>query len=214
MHTKNKILFHIHRIGSWSDIWKVGSTIFWGQKETNNFNRWYDTNILVYNFNDKTGTFSAKAALEKFLSLSSDHKQINCNQIVEFAYKVIDEQGIYTRETLFEEVRNNYFPQLPSRKTCIWVCEKEAIPYWWSKIQNDKKIFQLEVTGTLHKADQKHLTNDALKHNDIRTNAFNYWTGSDGSKPIEEELLFEGTIKVLKEWNNLEEFNKSSNEDG
>ena len=210
MHTKNEILFHIHKIGSWSDRWKVGSTIFWGQKEINNFNRWYDNNILVHNFNDGTGNFSAKAALSKFLSLPSDYKQIHYEQIVNFAYSVIGEQSTYIRETLFEEVRNNYFPHLPSRKTCIWVCEKEALSYWWSKIPDDKKIFQLEVTGTLHKADQKHLVSDALQHNDIRTNAFNYWTGTDGNKPIEEELLFEGTIKVLKEWTNLEEFNESS----
>lgn len=209
MHTKNQTLFHIHRIGSWSDRWKVGSTIFWGQKETNNFNRWYDDTFFAKDFDDGDGKLFAKTALNKFLSLPDAYKQKNYDEIVRFAHHVINEQSIFIRETLFEEVRNNYFPQLPSRKTCIWVCEKEAVSYWWSKIDGNKKIFQLEVTGTLHKADQKHLINDTLPHNQTRTNAFNYWTGADGNKPIEEELLFEGAIKVLKEWQDLEEFTES-----
>lgn len=213
MHIKNETYFHIHRIGPWSDRWKVGSTIFWGQKEINNFNRWYDNNVLAKDFNDGAGMFSAKAALNKFLSFQRDYQNNNYEGIINFAYEVINEQSMFIRESLFEEVRKNYFPNLPSRKTCIWICEENAVEYWWKRLHGDKinhKILQIEVTGTLHKADQKHLINDTLSHNKIRTNAFNYWTGTDGNNPLEEELLFEGVIKVLNEWNNIKEINSSN----
>ena len=86
------------------------------------------------------------------------------------------------------------------------MCEKDSVEYWWSKFPNPKKILKFNVTGILQKTDQKHLLNDSVAHNIIRARAFEYWTGSDGLNPIEEELLFEGIIKIVDEYTDLQSF--------
>ena len=126
------------------------------------------------------------------------------------AYTVIKEQGMFIRETIFEEVRKSYFPHLPSRKTCIWVFEKEAVEYWWNALEGQQKlIFELQLTGSMHRADQKHLINDTLDHDTLRSLAFQYWTGAEGEKSIEEEILFEGVIDIKRSFENVGEFKQS-----
>ncbi|MFZ5968398.1 MAG: DUF2441 domain-containing protein [Bacillota bacterium] len=207
MHIKDQEFFHIHRIGEWSTRWNVNSIIYWGQKEINNFNRFYDMNGLITNLTNGNGNMYGRSALQNFLLQPQSFQEVNYNNMLKIALQIVKEQSIYIRETIFEEVRMNYFPQLPSRKTCIWVCEKESIPYWWNIIGGQKKIFKLQLTGVLHKADQKYLINDTLPHNEIRAHAFNYWTGADGSNSIEEELLFEGIIKIIDEYQDINNFN-------
>lgn len=206
MMVKQEIYYHIHRMGEWSGRWKVNSVIYWGQKERNNFNKFYDNNGFITDLTNGLGYMHGRNALNNFLDQPQSFQMQNYRRIIEEALSIIKEQCIFTRETIFEEVRSNYFPELPSRKTCIWVCKKEALHYWWSALHGQKKIFKLELTGVLHKADEKHLVCDTLSHNEIRANAFNYWTGSDGSNPTEEELLFEGVIKVLDEYYDLDDF--------
>jgi hypothetical protein len=54
----------------------------------------------------------------------------------------------------------------------------------------------LELTGIIHKADQRHLSSDIISHQEWRIKAFNYWTGVDDKNPVEAELLFEGIVKI------------------
>ena len=57
-------------------------------------------------------------------------------------------------------------------------------------------MYKLELTGIIHKVDQKHLSADIVPHDQLKINAFNYWTGADNTNPIEEEYLFEGIVKI------------------
>ncbi len=184
----------------------INSVIYWGQKERNNFNKFYDNYSFITNLTNGKGPMHGKTALENFLKQPEEFQLYNYRDMLEEALSIIKEQSMFIRETIFEEVRANYFPELPSRKTCIWVCTKNAVPYWWGNLRGHKRIYKLLLTGVLHKADPKHLINDTLSHNEIRSNAFNYWTGSDGYNPLEEELLFEGVIKVLEEYKDIEDF--------
>jgi len=150
------------------------------------------------------------AAIECFRKQPIEFKQAQINNYLEMAYNVIKEQCMFIRETIFEEVRNSYFPHLPSRKTCIWVFEKEAVEYWWKSLDAQQNlIFELQLTGSKHRADQKHLANDTLDHDTLRSLAFQYWTGAEGNKSIEEEILFEGVIDVKRSFNNVDEFKKA-----
>jgi len=115
----------------------------------------------------------------------------------------LNELRLFVRETIFEEVREKHFASLPSRKTCIWVSEENAVSYWWKTLssngQNNYKILKLNLSGSIHRADQQYLSWGTFSLNQLRYNAFKYWAGSDGSNPIEEELLFEGNIEVIDE---------------
>ncbi|WP_027626267.1 DUF2441 domain-containing protein [Clostridium lundense] len=206
MNVKNEIYYHIHRIDQWQGEWKANSVIYWGQKELNNFNKFYNNHGFTTNLTNGMGYLYGRKALRNFLKQPESFQIQNYREIIQQALIIIKEQCIFTRETIFEEVRGNYFPSLPSRKTCLWVCTKDSLPYWWSALNGTKKIFKLELTGIMHKADEKYLICDTLSHDEIRANAFNYWTGSDGLNPKKEELLFEGVIKVLQEYYNLSDF--------
>lgn len=207
MQVKEEIYYHIQRTGTWPGLWQGNSIIYWGQKELNNFNKFYDNHGFVTNLTNGNGYMHGRKALRNFLKQPESFQIQNYREIIKQALTIIKEQCIFTRETIFEEVRANYFPKLPSRKTCIWVCKKEAVNYWWDTLEGNKKIFKMQVTGVIHKAEEKHLICDTLSHNEIRANAFSYWTGSEGSNPMEEEILFEGVIKIMDVYNDLNEFN-------
>jgi len=206
---KNRIFYHIHRFGPHSSIWKVGNRINWVRKNKNIFNSFFDTYRFMTDNTNGNGSKHLLAAIECFRQQAIDFKQAQINDYLEMAYTVIKEQGMFIRETIFEEVRSSYFPHLPSRKTCIWVFEKEAIEYWWDSLEAQQKfILELQLTGSMHHADQKYLVNDTLDHDTLRSLAFEYWTGTEGNKSIEEEILFEGVIDVKRSFENVDEFKK------
>lgn len=60
-------------------------------------------------------------------------------------------------------------------------------------------MFKLQLTGVIHKADQRHLITEILPEEILRRYAFDCWTGADGKNPVEEELLFEGIATVVEE---------------
>lgn len=212
-YVKNTEYYHVHRVGSHDDLWQANKTIFFGQKERNLFNSYYDNNAPgMFIAGDQT-RYAVKTALTKILSQPENYKLDDYIKMLKFLVGVIDDQCMFIRETIFEEVRKNYFPQLPSRQTCIWVEEKGAVPYWWNTLAKEGikfKIFKLSLTGVIHRTDQRYLIADTLIHSDLRANAFKYWTGADGSNPTEEELLFEGIIQIIEGYTNLDEFTKVS----
>ena len=152
MEVKNVEYFHIHTIGEHSSLWKVGNRINWVQKRNNLFYDYYNTNGFLYN--DGTGPLPFRQALERFLSGNEQEKQTQALDIIQWSKEVIKSQSMFIREQIFEEVRSSYFPHLPSRKTCIWVCTKDAVEYWLKTLnlhnQKSQKIFKLQLTGSLY----------------------------------------------------------------
>jgi hypothetical protein len=212
LHVKNQDFFHIHKIGLWSDRWAVGKTIFRGNKELNLFSQFYNENYPFIVGPDGI-KYPGNRAIPYFLSQSLQYQNQNLQNILNFAKTVIQEQGMFIREEIFEEVRKNYFPHLPSRRTCIWLCDKESVEYWWSKLQSPNlkmKIFKFNITGILLRTDQKHLLHESVSHDTLRAKAFEYWTGSDGLNPVEEELLFEGIIRIVEEYPDLQSFSQKT----
>lgn len=116
------------------------------------------------------------------------------------------ELGKFSREIVFEEIRANFFPNLPSRRSGIWLCHKNAVQYWYNEISGNKTIVKLNVTGRCHIGDQRHLVLDLFSHNQLRNFAFNYWTGTDNENPEEIEILFEGILNIVDVYKTLDEF--------
>lgn len=207
MQIKNQKYYHIHRIGPHSSIWQVGNRINWVRKTPNIFNSFYDTHKVITDNTNGNGTKHFLSAMDCFRQQPPEFQQAMAFNYLDMAYTVIKEQGTFIRETIFEEVRKSYFPQLPSRKTCIWVCDKNAVEYWWNSLQSEGNyIFELNLTGSMHHADQHHLIHDTVDHDTLRSSAFQYWTGIEDSKSIETEILFEGVIDILRSFPNIDEF--------
>ena len=201
MQAKNAEYFHIHRLGAYSGLWQVGHRINWVQKRNNFFYDHYNTRGLFYD--DGIEELPFGQALDKFFASSPDYQRMEAMNLLR---EVTKSQSLFIREEIFEEVRGNYFPHLPSRKTCIWVCTREAVDFWWQTLNpGNQKLLKLNLTGSLYVADQRHLLADTYRHNDIRARAFEYWTGSDGIRLEDQEVLFEGIIDVVAEYNSPSE---------
>lgn len=116
-------------------------------------------------------------------------------------------------ENIFEEVRKLKYNDLPSRKKCIYVCEGiEELSFWYEKLTlesgNQKAIiYELELEldeKKIFKCDAKILELGILPDKDIEDEANKYWSGllNDNS---EIENLYTGRVKILKEYNTIEE---------
>ena len=204
MEVKNAEYFHIHRLGQYTPMWQVGRRINWVQKRNNLFYDHFNEHGLYYD--DGIEDLPFGQALDKFFASSIDYQRLEALSLLKAAREATKSQSLFIREEIFEEVRGNYFPHLPSRKTCIWVCTQEAVEFWWSTLNpGNQKLLKLNLTGSLFIADQRHLLADTYRHNDIRARAFEYWTGSDGIEVNDQEVLFEGIIDVVAEYNSPDE---------
>lgn len=209
MEIKSKEFYHIHRIGNHSSLWEVGNRINWVQKRNNLFYDHYSRNGMYYD--DGTGSITFRKALQRFKNQTQAYKIQQYERLINASAEVVKSQSMFIRETIFEEVRKNYFPQLPSRLSGIWVCNKDAVQFWWKTLNaKNQKILKLKLTGTVHIGDEKHLIADTFNHDDLRANAFKYWTGSDNKSKIGKEILFEGIIDVTNSYDSIQEMNEDN----
>jgi len=122
-----------------------------------------------------------------------DISKFYIDQITECFKKTIQLQ----QELIFENVRQEINPQLPSRQNCIWVTSTIKDACKWSDMFNCSKILKLKLNGEIHKTNGKFI--DINQNSDLynaRLNAEEYWKGND-DKGDEIEFLFEGKIEIL-----------------
>lgn len=129
-----------------------------------------------------------------------DNYPPNNNQDVTSLSMAIGYYQKLIRETVFEEVREDFFPNFPSRLSCLWVIPEnmESINYWWGQITAEERvILKLKLTGKIHKVNQSYLTLNYGSLNHYRQLAFRYWSGTSGNNECENEYLFEGFAEVV-----------------
>lgn len=104
------------------------------------------------------------------------------------------------RELAFENLRAKEYPALPSRTSCIWLCEsEEAAKYWLNRISHvgKKRIMEMEILeGVPHKTYEEHLTNNPENIKELQVRAHAYWLGQGNGH---SEILFEGRFCVTRE---------------
>jgi hypothetical protein len=64
-------------------------------------------------------------------------------------------------------------------------------------LQHQKRIYQVEVDGNVHRTSQEWLIGGTFSLNRWDELAHNYWKGTN-YESIEDEVLFTGRIKILK----------------
>jgi hypothetical protein len=118
------------------------------------------------------------------------------NKILLLSAKALWTTSLIIRELIFEEVRRDQFQNYPSRQKCIWLIKTiEGVDYWKEKIKGE--IFRVKFTGKIHVGNNKFLNADTFSLNQMRKNAFLYWSGV-GSEELADEIIFEGVVKVLE----------------
>ena len=209
----NAEYYHIHRMSVFDDVWQVNNIVHCGDGHKNPFRAFYHNYAATIRLPGDPTQYAVLKALDVILENPGKY---NLNIYIDVLKKTrvaLRENRIFTRETIFEEVRAKYFPDLPSRQSCIWVATREAIPFWWeelSKGPNKCKIFKLKLTGVIHRTNEKYLVDDTISHLDIIHNAIRYWKGEDGSGSLSDELLFKGRIEIIEEYNDLNDLTKKT----
>ena len=201
MQVNNGDFFHIHRIGKYSDMWKIGQKFNIAQRICNPFYQY----CVEY-----SRTFDGKglhASVTDFFTADDEYRQKNMERFSKFVTDATKEILLLERELIFEDVREEFFPTLPSRQSCLWACDRIALDHWWKTLDKPShKIFKLGLTGNAHTADARYVGGfDIPTANTFRALAFNYWSGSNGSKKDEEEILFEGIAEVKEEYLSLDD---------
>lgn len=107
---------------------------------------------------------------------------------------------MYIRELVFEEVRREMFPSLPTRRTAMWLFDQRSSDFWINWFRRNplrRQILTLSATGSIHVGNQQYLDSDLTSYQAYRENAQQYWSGSSTKNATNNEILFVGTFKVV-----------------
>lgn len=138
-------------------------------------------------------------------------RQVSSSVVAELAgtaREVIRSYVELVRELEFESIRRDEFPDLPSRKHCLWASETfEDAARWVATLTPGKsvQIVRLQVvTAKIHLAFGGHLYSpregrslEASNMTELQEAARGYWRGTPHARG-EAELLMEGEFKVLE----------------
>lgn len=103
------------------------------------------------------------------------------------------------KEYVFEDVRRAAFPELPSRRRCMYLLDSSHDPAAFaSSIGLDgAAVYVVEVvSGCLHRAELAALDCNLRPHSEIEAHARRYWTHAEPGDGT--EVLFEGVCRLLR----------------
>ena len=188
--------------------WKIGDEVFIGNGDNNYWKSFADSSDLIELQGEKHEVYKiTRTAFEAYAELHPPPSKMRGYhfKILNSLKEAIDSLGNtikLNRELAFESIRNKYYPELPSRKNCIWLIpDHEVSLHFWNKILNaeqQKKIFKVKVDGNIHRASQEWLIGGTFSLNEWNKLAHNYWKGINSGN-VEDEVLFTGSMNILEE---------------
>lgn len=183
----NLIMYHISR----SDHWKIGDVLICGEKENPFWRKCKDFSPEVRIDDQKMSLFEMFEKVKGFSAV-----QQNISFLLENLKLISKECAFYIREQAFEDVRQRRYPELPSRKTCLWVTAADGVEYWKTIVTTGQRfLLQLELKGKLFCGDDHWLEIDTLSSVKYAERAEHYWAGEMSSQP-NKEYLFSGRAIV------------------
>jgi hypothetical protein len=219
-----KRYFHIQNLNGKNTIWNKGNLVTIDDLNYNSFYKDLTNSTgrnLIHNGENIDLLEYAKQKEKEieefpFQYNPSDSDLINSyltkSQIYrELAYEMNENLIQYLkwiREEVFENYRKQKFPNLPSRKTCLWLCEKKDINEWWKILypNNSKKIIEINFNSEqkIHCGNGSLIISETLNIHDYMKLAEKYWNG-EISENCEIETLFEGDFEVINEFEKPED---------
>ncbi|MCW3102429.1 MAG: hypothetical protein JWO09_869 [Bacteroidetes bacterium] len=107
------------------------------------------------------------------------------------------------KEFIFEDIRASEFPNLPSRKKCMFLIPFEVNAMAYAENMkyplDNKTLLELELQDpySLHYADLTLLNCNSMPHPQKVEAARRYWQGTE-ERGLNTEVLFEGRFKIAK----------------
>lgn len=182
-------LFHVSR----SQDWYIGKKVSIGEQDNNfwSYSRNYSPQISVNHIQYDLFEF-----FSKFSGYNLDVTKENVVWIFDEFKHNIKECSLYIREQIFEKVRNEIDPDLPSRQKCLWLTDMDHLDYWKGCINcRGGSIVKLKLDGNAFMADDSWLQASTLSSSEYERRAKLYWTGQVGEQ-AHLEFLFTGEAVV------------------
>lgn len=113
------------------------------------------------------------------------------------------------REIILEKERVTNYPLLPSRTSCLWMCDFSNIVHWDGLFKEGSENYKptyckINVTGKLFRTDGELIDSSEYERPiQFKKLAEKYWAAEHEFK--REEYLFEGEVTVVKKYDSLQE---------
>jgi len=188
---QGKLLYHISR----ENNWEIGQTVVAGEQE----NPFWGS---FKKYNPQESLSGEKLPLRKILRKYStcpwDVSQNTVNLLYQHLKDMSTEFAFYVREQTFESVRKECFPQRPSRQKCLWLTDKNQIPYWLTlNPKTPRSLLTLDLCGEIFCGDAYWLEADSFSSFEYVDRAQRYWSGEWSCNP-RIEYMFCGTATVKR----------------
>ena len=200
-------LYHIHICNRMDELFKEGNTLVIGN-EPNHFRQDFLNRSCTFvdhtEIDEKGHERNYHRNLGDVLNLEAFTK-LPVNKQFEVLARLkeyVINSKIDFRELILEDVRKELYPYYPSRNTCIWLTDKDSLPYWEDMLKTkDRKheIYEVDTNGKLFVSTDDLLPAGHLPHDMMYNKALQYWspTSADLEKNT-REYLFEGELKLTK----------------
>lgn len=191
---------HVNKYISADRMLEVGKDYCFGER-SNDFWGLYEKHSIRYPDPPYAGRYAAKLAYEHLNSPLMNDFQVT-KKIFEFEQWAVRDMGMFIRELVFEEVRREAYPQLPSRRTCIWVCRKASIANWlsWLKQPTFKfRVLRVKCSGVVHIGCQDFLSSDSMNYSEYKANAIGYRSGANANQTIYDEIIAKGKVTIVED---------------
>ena len=200
MKVENQEMYHFHNNECYNDLWVLDNEII----VDNNFKSNY-LNILNCFTTAVNITTGGKEAFNHIINgyLKEEQDKELLIDMLKEASHIINCMNIFKREMALEEIRKQKYPQLPSRKHSIWLCDEKGIDFWKNQLSNGDDtldLYKVLVTGNLFKSSDSFIPNNYSNYETNLSEAMQYWDPHFINEEQEQkaEYLFQGKLKILE----------------
>jgi hypothetical protein len=201
-----------YRIEHARSSWRVGQELEFGDLQNEFSTNWSAEDTWIKNPHNSEG-LSVNSQLGEIYNsiIKEENKHRTLGELRALPYvlqqtlKSLDDALIANRELVFELVRRDLFSTRPSRMTCLYLIpdDPNCIAFWWRKLttqgESARKLFLVNASGETHRVSQKSLVPlQTCSTNEWQRRAKEYWQDAFDDS-TDDELLFEGMIKVVRE---------------
>lgn len=193
-------LFHIHRPCHYTadlPTLKVGDKLVVGST-SNPYFRYLELEAKYANVSVEGMLY--KVSPLKFLELVATGDIVD-HSGGKAAVQIVRHLTTCIRELVLESIRQEEFPDLPSRQRCLFCSPSlEAARLWLAPLgceSSPHQILRLSCKGHYHTGDIGLISGDVEPIQAIQTLGRQYWRGQICDKP-QKEVLFEGEAEVLE----------------
>jgi hypothetical protein len=186
MKVNNKIYYHVN---SYKEL-NIGDVLVF---DNNTHNLMYET---VFNSSYKYNNIDAN---ELLINKKRNKDTLLSNEEFDLVLNTVNNDAYVMRELALESIRKEYYPEYPSRLSCLYLTDNIEDAEMWVNIlkRNNKKALQiltLEVDGVIFEGDGSLMKRLNLSYNEHLENAKKYWSNETNNK---DEVLFLGSAKVI-----------------